>query len=60
MKKTAHPGFELWNPANVARTIKADTKASHISILVLFRTNKDSFLPVTFTGWADLFLQLGS
>jgi hypothetical protein len=41
-------------------TIKADTKGSHISILVPVRTNKDSFLPVTFTGLADLFPQLGS
>jgi hypothetical protein len=30
-------------------TIKADTKGSHISILVSFRTTKDSVLPVTFT-----------
>ncbi len=41
-------------------TIIADTKGSHMSILVPFRTNKDSFLPVTFTGLADLFPQLGS
>jgi hypothetical protein len=41
-------------------TIKADTKGFHISILVPFRTTKDLFLPVTFTGLADLFPQLGS
>ncbi len=41
-------------------TIKADTKHFHISILVPFRTTKDSFLPVTFTGFSDLFPQLGS
>ncbi len=41
-------------------TIKADIKSSHISILVPFRTTKDSFLPVTFTGLADLFPQVGS
>ncbi len=41
-------------------TIKADSKGFHISILVPFRTTKDSFLPVTFTGLADLFPQLGS
>jgi hypothetical protein len=42
------------------RTIKADNQGSHLSILVPFRTNKDSFLPVTYTGLADLFPQLGS
>ncbi len=36
-------------------TIKADTKGSHIAILVPFRTTKDSFLPITFTGLADLY-----
>jgi hypothetical protein len=41
-------------------TITADTKTIHKSILVPFRTTKDSFLPVTFTGLADLFPQLGS
>jgi hypothetical protein len=41
-------------------TIKADTSGFHISILVPIRTTKDSFLPVTFTGLADLFPQLGS
>ncbi len=41
-------------------TIKADTNLSYIPILVPFRTNKDSFLPVTFTFLADLFPQLGS
>jgi hypothetical protein len=41
-------------------TNKAETKGSHISILVPFRTTKDSFLPVTFTGLADLFPKLGS
>jgi hypothetical protein len=38
-------------------TIKADTKDSHISKLFPFRTSKDSFLPVTFNGLADLFPQ---
>ena len=38
-------------------TITADTKGFHISTLVPFRTNKDSFLPVTFTDLADLFPQ---
>ncbi len=32
----------------------------HISILVPFWTTNDSFFPVTFTGLADLFPQLGS
>ncbi len=41
-------------------TNKADTKGPHISILVPFRTTKDSFLSVTFTGLADLFPKLGS
>jgi hypothetical protein len=40
-------------------TIKADIKGFHISILVPFRTTKDSFLLVTFTSLADLFPQLG-
>ena len=31
-----------------------------VHTLVPFRTTKDSFLPVTFTGLADLFPQLGS
>ncbi len=35
-------------------TIKADTKGFHISILVPFRTNKDSFLP--FTYWFGRFV----
>jgi hypothetical protein len=39
-------------------TIKADTRKSHL--LVPFRNTKDSFLPVTFTGLADLFPQIGS
>ncbi len=64
MKKTSHPGFELWTPADVVRIMSLDHqsryKCSHMSILVPFRTNKDSFLPVTFTGLADLFPQLGS
>jgi hypothetical protein len=66
MKKTSHPGFELLAPAYVAIigikawTIKAYTRISHILILVPFRTTKDSFLPVTFIGLADLFPQLGS
>jgi hypothetical protein len=42
------------------RTIKADIKSSLISILVPFRTTKDSFLPVTFSGLPDLFPQLES
>jgi hypothetical protein len=64
MKKISHPGFELWTPAYVAVfchwTIKTDTEGYHISILVPFRTTKDSFLLVTFTGLADLFPQMGS
>jgi hypothetical protein len=37
-----------------------DITVLHKSILVPFRTTKDSFLAVTFTGLADLFPQLGS
>ncbi len=41
-------------------TITARYLSTHKSMLVPFRTAKDSFLQVTFTGLADLFLQLGS
>ncbi len=37
-------------------TIKADAKSSHISILVPFRTTKDSFLAVTFTALWELYV----
>jgi hypothetical protein len=64
MKNSSPLGFELGTPAEVAVfchwTISADTKGSHISILVPFRTTKDSFLPVTFNDLGDLFPQLGS
>jgi hypothetical protein len=64
MKKTSHPDLNS-EPLHMWQvfchwTIKVDIKGFHISILVPFRTTKDLFLPVTFTGLADLFPQLGS
>jgi hypothetical protein len=61
--QTSFPGFELWTPAS-ASILSLDHQSkiviSHKSILIPFRTTKDSFLPVTVTGIADLFPQLGS
>jgi hypothetical protein len=60
MKKyqTSYPGFEFWTPAS-AIILSLDHQSKiicHKSILIPFRTTKDSFLPVTVTGMADLSL----
>jgi hypothetical protein len=65
MKKTSHPGFELWTPEYEASILSLDHQSRyqrfpHINISSIQNYLKDSFLPVTFTGLADLFPQLGS
>ncbi len=65
MKKTSPPGVEVRTPAYVAGILSPDHQSRyerfpHINISSIQNYQGRSFLPVTFTGLADLFPQLGS